>query len=128
MFIDKILKGQQNNEWIFWVITLKESRQFIGTICLWNLSANENKAETGYTLHPNAQGKGYMKEALIAVIDYGFNTMRLKAIEAYTHQDNKKSTSLLMSCKFERNTSRVVSDGSTNIIFILHQETMPAST
>ncbi len=127
LFIDKILTGQLNNEWIFWVMTLKASGQFIGTICLWNLSAKQNKAETGYTLHPNFQGQGYMKEALDAVIDYGFNTMHLQTIEAYTHRDNHKSASLLTNCKFKRDTSRVVNDGSKNIIFILHHETIPAN-
>ena len=83
-------------EWILWGITLQEnSQKVIGSICLWNLSPEENKAEIGYVLHPDFQGKGYMQEAVEQVIKYGFQTTGLNIIDANFHTENKKSFKLL---------------------------------
>src|SRR3989304_5784794 len=101
-FIDRIQKEVANNKTILWVITQRERNRFIGTICLWNISKNEYKAETGYTLDPKFQRMGYMNEALVKVIDFGFNKMKLKTIEAYTHENNEGSINLLLRNKFNQ--------------------------
>ena len=72
IFINKINCGINNNEWAYWAITLKNNNKLIGTICFWNISIEENKAEIGYVLHPHFQGKGIMQEAIHKVIEYGF--------------------------------------------------------
>src|SRR4051812_32190372 len=51
-FIDRIQKEISEGKTILWVITQKGRNRFIGTICLWNISKDECKAETGYTLDP----------------------------------------------------------------------------
>ncbi len=100
-FIRKINKGIAENESILWGITLNENVQkIIGTICLWNVSIEENKAEIGYVLHPDFQGKGIMQEAVKAVISYGFNDMQLDKIEAGIHPENIKSIRLLEKYDF----------------------------
>ena len=50
-FIHKI-----NNGSAYWAICLKNETKLIGTICFWNISKEENKAEIGYVLHPGYQG------------------------------------------------------------------------
>src|SRR5262245_6367387 len=57
---------------ILWAITEKNNNRFIGAISLWNISKEEYKAEAGYTLDAAFHGMGYMQEALVKVIDYGF--------------------------------------------------------
>ncbi len=95
-YIRMINKGVSENEWIFWGITLQENDQkIIGTICLWNISIDKNKAEIGYVLHPDVQGKGIMQEAAEKVIEYGFKSMELNTIEADLHPKNIKSIKLL---------------------------------
>jgi ribosomal-protein-alanine N-acetyltransferase len=120
-FIRKIQSAVANNESIYWVMTLKETGQFIGTICLWNISREEDKAETGYTLLPDFQNKGYMNEALEMVIDYGFNFMKLKSIEAFTHRDNESSCKLLLKNKFILDPEREPADGGNEVVFILNR-------
>lgn len=44
-----------------------------------------------------------MSEAIKKVIDFGFNDMRLKSLEAFTHKENLPSIKLL-----ERNTLNVI--------------------
>ena len=46
------------------------------------------RAEIGYALHPAFWKKGIMKEAILAVVDYGFNKMHLHSIEANINADN----------------------------------------
>lgn len=96
LFIKDRLLDRQVGASIYWVITLKEDPdQYIGAISLWQFSKDRKTAEVGYDLHPDYQGKGYMKEALNAVVNIGFDTLDLHAIEAYTHQNNQPSKKLL---------------------------------
>jgi ribosomal-protein-alanine N-acetyltransferase len=74
----------------------------IGTICLWNLSIEEERAEIGYELLPGYQGNGYMQEAVARVIRHGFETMQLKEIEACPRADNYSSVKLLVKNSFKR--------------------------
>lgn len=101
-FIKKTNQSIDNNELVDWAITFKNYSRLIGSICLWNLSREENKAEIGYELLPDFQGKGIAHEAVLVVIDYGFNIMSLNKIEAYTHKENLASIKLLEKFEFVR--------------------------
>jgi ribosomal-protein-alanine N-acetyltransferase len=99
-FIEKIENGINDNQWIYWAITSKEEDALIGTICLWNISIENNRAEIGYELHPNFQRKGLMQEAITKIIEYGFNKMKLEIITSFTHPGNKRSTDILLKNNF----------------------------
>src|SRR6516164_5567094 len=71
-FISKIRDAIAGNQSFYWAITLKDQPGLIGTICIWNLSADRKSAELGYELHPDYQGKGYMDEAIKEVIGFAF--------------------------------------------------------
>ena len=94
-FIEKINNNIAENESIMWAITLKENSTLIGTICLWNIDVENNKADIGYMLHPEFQGKGIMQEAVEKVIEYGFATMQLSLVVADFHEKNLRSLKLL---------------------------------
>lgn len=100
-YITMISKLIAENVSILWGMTLREnSEKIIGTICLWNFSKELNRAEIGYVLHPDFQGKGIMQEAAEKVIDYGFNILQLDTIEADLHPNNLKSINLLKRNNF----------------------------
>lgn len=99
-FINKINKGIRNNQWVYWGITLKEDDKLVGTICFWNIVKKENKAEIGYVLHPDWQGRGLMQEAINKVIEYGFEKMKFRLIKAVLNPDNLRSVSLLKKTGF----------------------------
>lgn len=99
-FIDKINTGIANNECIYWVIARKNKPGLIGTICLWNISKEHSKAEIGFELLPDYQGKGFMQEAVTAVIEYGFKTMKLRLIEGVVDPNNARSIKLLEKNNF----------------------------
>lgn len=92
-FIEKINRG--DDEWAFWGITEKNSTKVIGTICLWNISLEEAKADIGFVLHPDYWGKGVMQEVVPAVINLGFQKMKLKTILGEAMSKNIKSIKLM---------------------------------
>lgn len=102
-FISQINHGIDTNEAIMWGVALKnDPSQLIGTICFWQIRKEHYRAETGFVLHPLYWKKGIMKEALLKVIDYGFNKMKLHSIDANVATGNKASASLLESAGFVR--------------------------
>ena len=50
----------------------------------------------------NFQGQGIMREAVEKVIDYAFNTIKVKKIEAFLHGDNQRSIKLLEKLSFSK--------------------------
>jgi ribosomal-protein-alanine N-acetyltransferase len=89
-----------NNEIILWGITKPPSTDLIGTICFWRIEKENFRAEIGYVLHPDYHAQGIMKEALTAVIQFGFNEMHLHSITANVNPENAASLALLKSCGF----------------------------
>ncbi|HTA28013.1 MAG TPA: GNAT family N-acetyltransferase [Bacteroidia bacterium] len=99
-FITKLDISISNNESIIWGITLKDENKVIGTICIWNLKKEHDRAEVGYELYPDYWRKGIMQEALSAILDYGFNVMKLHSIAAIIDPFNEGSYSLLEKNRF----------------------------
>ena len=99
-FINKIGENISKNDSIYWAITLSERNILVGTICLFGFSDENYNCEIGYELLTNFQGQGIMKEAVEKVIDYAFNTIKVKKIEASLHKDNLSSIKLLEKFSF----------------------------
>lgn len=102
-FIQRINTGIDNHENIMWAITLADLPEtMIGTICFWNIKNQHYRAEVGYMLHPDYWRKGLMKEALIAVNEFGFKEMKLHSIEGHINPENAASGMLLEKCGYLR--------------------------
>ncbi|HEX6845458.1 MAG TPA: GNAT family protein [Chitinophagaceae bacterium] len=100
-FIGQINKNIDENESILWGIAFVDApATIIGTICLWNLAKEYYRGEIGYLLHPQHWRKGIMKEAINAVVDYGFHTLGLHRIEALLSPENIASSAVLESTGF----------------------------
>ena len=98
--IQKIAAGHEKNENITWAITLQNQPELIGTIGFWRIDKENYRAEIGYLLHPDQQGKGLMQEAIDAVLKYGFQTIKLHSVEANVNPANNASIKLLEKNKF----------------------------
>jgi ribosomal-protein-alanine N-acetyltransferase len=101
-YIQKIRSGIQEEKWLYWAICLRSDPRLIGTICLWNISRETFRAEIGYELLPEWQGKGIMREALPAVLKYGFSRLGLEEIEAVLAPENLRSLRLLEAHHFQK--------------------------
>lgn len=98
-YIIKMKEGVDKGQWIVWAICLEDT--IIGTISIWNIKPDQKKAELGYGIFPSYRRKGYMREALEAVMAYGFKDMALEVIEAYTSHYNQPSKDFLSSFGFD---------------------------
>jgi [ribosomal protein S5]-alanine N-acetyltransferase len=99
--IERITDDLNNNNGITWRISLKEKREtLVGTIGFWRLIKENYRAEVGYMLHHDLWGRGIMKEALLAIIDFGFSSIKLHSIEASINPGNAASAKLLESTGF----------------------------
>ena len=115
-FIDKII-SVNNNGWVYWAISFKNEPKLLGTICLWNVSRDESKADIGFTLLPDFQGKGIMQEVIPVVLEYGFREMKLGKIYGEVSPGNIKSIKLLEKFGF-----MCTGDSENTLIYTLDRD------
>lgn len=85
---------------IRWGIELKENNKLIGDCGLGHIDEPRRPTELGYMLSKEYWNKGYMSEALGAILQYGFHRLDLHRVQAWTHPENKASTRLLKKYGF----------------------------
>lgn len=119
-FINKVNDNIQKNNSIYWAITLRKTKTFVGTICLFDFSNEKNSCEIGYELMTKFQSQGIMKEATGKVIDYAFQTLQFQKIIAFTHNGNKNSTKLLTKFNFLQSPETDKENPDFNIFTLTH--------
>ena len=83
-----------------WAILLKEDLHFLGTCSYSNVEPG-CQAEIGFDLAKEYWGRGFMVEALRAVIEYGFRSMGLEKIVADTYSHNLQARRVLEKLNFQ---------------------------
>lgn len=89
-----------NNTGINWGITIKGEPKIFGIIGHYKISPENHRAEIGYMSLPGSNGKGYMSEAIKAVVAYGFEQLDLNSIEAIIAPENIASERVLQKNGF----------------------------
>lgn len=92
----------QRNERINWAMELRSAQQVVGLIGFVNIQPEHHRAEIGYSLRRSHHRQGLMREALNAVLDYGFGTMNLHTVSAIIDEENVASGALLDQTGFRR--------------------------
>jgi len=87
---------------IRWGIVGKDGGELMGTCGYHNWARGEFRAEIGYDLMPRFWGQGLMKEALVAMLEYGFAEMDLHRVQAMVAPMNERSQRLLNRLGFVR--------------------------
>lgn len=90
------------NEGIRWAIVIKGTNEVIGTCGYNSWVKKSSRGEIGYELGREYWGNGYATEALKEVIKYGFKTMKLNRIEAFTVPEAFSSINLLKKLGFKK--------------------------
>jgi len=89
------------NRGVRWGIELKGSPGLIGTLGFYNwVKEGGWRTETGYDLNSAFWGKGIMREAMSATIQYAFDEMRVNRIEAMVLPHNQRSIGLVQRLGF----------------------------
>lgn len=95
-------EGFTKFESITWGIELKSNSKLIGTIGYHRLDKPHYRAEMGYMLDPDYWRKGLMSEAIMSVIEFGFEKMQCHTLEAQVNPNNQASIQLLEKFNFVR--------------------------
>ncbi|MGH9882532.1 MAG: GNAT family N-acetyltransferase [Pyrinomonadaceae bacterium] len=92
----------KNGTVLKWGIARRMDNAVIGTATLFHLELSNRRAELGYCLDRAEWGKGYMNEALNALLAYAFETLDLHRIEADVDPRNSNSIRTLERLGFQR--------------------------
>lgn len=85
-----------------WGIARKTDDLLIGTSTLYNVDLTHRRAEVGYALNRDQWGKGYVNEALKALLRYAFAELNLHRLEADVDPRNAASIKTLERLGFKR--------------------------
>jgi len=85
-----------------WMIEERDTGSFVGTCGFLGIERQHNRMEIGYDLAREHWGKGYMPEAIRAVLDFGFGPLAANKIEARVDPDNAASVRLMDKLGFVR--------------------------
>jgi ribosomal-protein-alanine N-acetyltransferase len=100
-FIQMVQSNAAKDEAIMWALTLIGEAKLIGTIVYWHIEWENCKAEIGYEMLPEYQGKGLMTEAVKKVIEFGFEELKFKTVTAEPKENNERSIRLLEKLDFK---------------------------
>ncbi|GAB1047593.1 GNAT family N-acetyltransferase [Shewanella algae] len=101
-FISAAKQGMTRQEGITLGIFQRDTCELLGKCMLFSYDSGSKRAEIGFGLGKAAWGKGYIQEAGEALIDYGFNTLKLRRIEAEIDPGNNASAKALDKLGFIR--------------------------
>ncbi len=89
-----------NRRFLVFLLIDKETNNIIGRCGLHNWNKEQHRAEIGYTMmDEDSKRKGFMSEAVQAIIAYGFDTLKLHRIEAIVGTSNEPSLRIIKKNK-----------------------------
>lgn len=98
----KELIEEQKKDLVYMYLITNENGEIVGRANLVSITReNFNKAELGYRIAENHQGKGYATSAVKLVLDEATSTHKLHRIEAGTSPDNIGSQIVLIKNGFQ---------------------------
>ena len=83
-------------------IEQKEDGRLVGFCTFFDLKVDSRRAEIGYGLAHSVWGHGYMHEALVALLRYGFTELGLNRVEADIDPQNEASRRSLERLGFKK--------------------------
>ena len=99
-WLARMQAAQTSGSTLQWVVEETASKTVIAACLLFQYDAGSARAELGYVLGRPWWGQGFMREALVALLDAAFTTLALRRIEAEVDPRNVASGALLRSLGF----------------------------
>lgn len=97
--VERLRKMYADRTGIRWGIQLKGSNNIMGTIGYYNLS-DKHRGVLAYALIPEYWNKGYLTEALKELLQFGFEELELRRIDAEIRPGNIPSEKALLKFGF----------------------------
>lgn len=91
-----------DNDFVFVILAKDMNNQPVGQISVYNIDWDAGIAEYGRLMigHPNTNRKGYAKEATNLLLDFAFNTLKLREIFLEVKKDNVSALAVYKSAGF----------------------------
>jgi [ribosomal protein S5]-alanine N-acetyltransferase len=100
--VERDLKAMASGEYVRFGIERLEDGQLLGNCTLFKIDGQCRRAELGYGLAYSAWGNGYMHEALLALLEFGFSELKLNRVEADIDPRNEPSARSLERLGFRK--------------------------
>jgi len=85
-----------------WTLISKEKNQMVGDICFVGEPNDDGEIEIGYGTYEEFRNKGFMTEAVGAIIKWAATQSSVKSIIASTDKDNLASFTILEKNNFKK--------------------------
>ncbi|MGC6769804.1 GNAT family N-acetyltransferase [Enterococcus sp. LJL51] len=89
--LKKWIDSYQSNTYYRWAVCLKETNECIGQIAYFLIDDANHFGELEYCIGSAFQNKGYMTEAVHAVLAFGFETVQLNKVQICHKSTNMPS-------------------------------------
>ena len=100
-FYRDILHDYQAKGCWTYMVKSKSDERLLGALELYDFQ-NDGSAEIGLRLFKEAQGQGYGKESLHAILDYAFNVLGLTEIRVESFPENQASIKMIEAVGFQK--------------------------
>ena len=100
--IADIQRQRRELDMLVWAIADADTDLLIGSSAIFYMDLTQARAEIGYSLHPDWQGRGLASEALQLVLGYAFTELGLRRLEADIDPRNLPSCHLVERFGFVR--------------------------
>jgi RimJ/RimL family protein N-acetyltransferase len=101
-WIDRSIREMAEGTVAQFFIERREDAAVVGTCTLFGIDAQCRRAEVGYSLIVSEWGRGYVNEAVTAMLDWGFGHLELNRIDADVDPRNAPSVRVLERLGFTR--------------------------
>lgn len=98
--IDRDIAGVASGQYLRLGLERRDDAVLVGECCLFNAVEGSRRAELGYAMAHAHWGRGYMHEALTALLAHAFGALDLNRIEADIDPRNRGSAASLQRLGF----------------------------
>jgi len=131
-WLERELKKRESGEALQFVIVLRETGRVVGTMVLFKFDEPTGKSELGYSLARALWGRGLVSEAVAAFVEFAFENMGLRRLEASIDPRNGASAKVLTKAGFKheghqrRNYHAKGEISDTGLYGLLHDDPRPS--
>lgn len=124
-YIEALQKRYLRGLYADWAVVLKKTGKMIGTCGFAALDNTHKTCEIGYVLSPLYRGCGYMTEAVQAVLDLTFRSLKLEKAVLRIISENRPSLDLAERLHFrpEYRTNMIIKDIEREVIYYVLMNT-----
>ena len=89
------------NDRYYFMVENAEGGRAVGQVAIYNINHDTRSAEVGaFVVAPEAEGRGFMKRAILELIGWAFNVLKLSRICLEVYATNQRAIRVYESCGF----------------------------